>query len=193
MMGPSCTIKLARPVRAARMAALPENACHDPSRAAASEERQQVERRLAEVEEQSRRLAQTCHVLDDLAGKLTRFYEEILTAGRQEIASLSVEIARKVLAQRVRQGDYDLEMVIQQALEIAPARQEVTVRVSPQDWEACQRLQQERPDGPWAGLKFVADPSIGPAECLVETPRGVVKSLIEEHLDKISKALEKAG
>ena len=182
------TIQLGRPIRSARPATYrpgePEGAPGVMS---------PIQQRLVEVEQQQRHLTQTCQVLDDLAGKLSRFYEDMVTTHRREIARLAVEIARKVLMQKVQQGDYDVEAIIQEALEKAPARQGVTVHVSPQDWETCQRLQQERPDSPWACMTFVADPSLGQAQCLVETPRGVVKSFIEEHLEKIQEALEKAG
>jgi len=195
MMGTSLTVKLGRPVRAARVVEpgrkgdsgqAGDGACADPAAA-------DLQKRLADVEQRQQDLVQTCRVLDDLACKLSRFYEEMVATHRGEIARLAVEIARKVVAQKVRQGDYDVEAIIQEALEKAPAKQAVVVQVSPQDWEACQRLQQERPDSPWACLTFVADASIGQAQCLVETPKGVVKSFIEEHLAKIQEALEKSG
>jgi flagellar biosynthesis/type III secretory pathway protein FliH len=190
MMETSLTVKLGRPVRAARVVQAGDG--FDP-KAPADPAAADLQKRLADVEQRQRDLVQTCRVLDDLACKLSRFYEEMVATHRGEIARLAVEIARKVVAQKVRQGDYDVEAIIQEALEKAPAKQAVVVQVSPQDWEACQRLQQERPDSPWACLTFVADGSIGQAQCLVETPKGVVKSFIEEHLAKIQEALEKSG
>ena len=195
MMGTSLTVKLGRPVRAVRVVEpahkgdsgwAGDGASADPAAA-------DLQKRLAEVEQRQQDLVQTCRVLDDLACKLSRFYEERVATHRGEIAHLAVEIARKVVAQRVGQGDYDVEAIIQEALDKAPAKQGVVVRVSPRDWEACQRLQQERPDSPWACLTFVADPGMGQAQCLVETPKGVVKSFIEEHLGKIQEALDKSG
>ena len=44
----------------------------------------------------------------------------------------------------------------------------------------------------FVGIKFVSDSNIGRAECLIETPKGIVESLIEKNLEQISKALEKA-
>ena len=38
-------------------------------------------------------------------------------------------------------------------------------------------------------VKLVPDTNVGKAECLVETPKGVIESVIEEHLENISKAL----
>ena len=42
-------------------------------------------------------------------------------------------------------------------------------------------------------LEFTPDWSIGRGECLVETPKGIVKSFLEEHLERISEALQKVG
>jgi flagellar biosynthesis/type III secretory pathway protein FliH len=197
-MGTPLTVKLSRPVRAVHMAgpvhSMAGSGVHDGAgpKNATDQAMADLQKQRAEMEQQQRHLAQTCQVLDDLACKVTRFYEEMVATHRTEIARLAVEIARRVLAQKVRQGDYEVESIIQEALEKAPAKQGVTIHVSPQDYEDCQRLQQERPDSPWACLTFVADPSIGQAQCLVETPRGIVKSVIEEHLEKIQVALEKA-
>jgi flagellar biosynthesis/type III secretory pathway protein FliH len=191
-------VKLSHPVRAVRWAeaeagapadASAQSAARDSPSAAAHE----LQRGLAEVAEQQQRLEQACRFLDDLTTKFSGLYEEIVGSHRKEIARLAVEIARKVLAQKVQQGDYEVEGIVQEALDKAPVKQGVTIHVNPQDWEVCQQLRQKRPDSPWSCLAFVADPSLGRAQCLIETSRGVVKSLIEERLDKIQRALEKTG
>ena len=63
------------------------------------------------------------------------------------------------------------------------------MRVNPQDLPACQKLQQKDAEGPFAGLEFVGDRSIARADCLVETPKGIVKSFVEQHLERIGEAL----
>jgi flagellar biosynthesis/type III secretory pathway protein FliH len=197
-MGTVLKVKLGRPIRAVRwVEALAEAAGDSPAesgpRGSAPAAALELQKGLAEAAQQQQRLEQACRLLDDLTAKLSGLYDEMVGSHRQEIARLAVEIARKVLAQKVQQGDYDVEAIVQEALEKAPAKQGVTVHVSPHDWEVCQQLQQQRPDSPWSCLAFVANPSLGHAQCLVETPRGMVKSLIEERLGKIQQALEKAG
>ena len=59
-------------------------------------------------------------------------------------------------------------------------------------WSEFQKALGEKPDGDLADVKFISDPKIGRAECLLESPKGIVESLINEHLDRISKALKKA-
>ena len=63
--------------------------------------------------------------------------------------------------------------------------------IAPADVAACQKIQQEGDSGVLAGIKFVADANIGRAECVLESPKGKVESLIDEHLEQIKKTLIK--
>jgi len=136
-------------------------------------------------------VAQLCQTLNCLVGELNRFYEQVLAKHKEEIAKLSVEIANKVLMQKVQKSDYQIESIVKEALKNAPARQDVLVHLNPQDLSACQKLQQDDLSSAFAGIKFIADPSIGRAECLLETPKGIIKSFINEHMERISEALQK--
>jgi len=136
--------------------------------------------------------SQACQALNAAVAKLNQFYDELFAGHREEIAGLSTEIARKVLMKKVQDGDYEIESVIKEALKNAPTRQDVVVHLNPEDHIQCQKAQQDEPNGDLAGIKLISDPNIGRAECLLETPKGIVESLIEEHLERIGKALEKA-
>jgi flagellar biosynthesis/type III secretory pathway protein FliH len=68
----------------------------------------------------------------------------------------------------------------------------VVVHLNPEDFVQCQKLQQDDTAGTLAGVKFVSDPNIGRAECLLETPKGMIESFINEHLEQIDQALKKA-
>ena len=128
-------------------------------------------------------------LVKNMAEQLGRVHEETVANHRSDIARLAVEIARRILAQRVASGDYDVQSVIEEALKRAPTHQNVVVRVNPQDLPACQKLQQQDAEGPWAALEFVADRSIARADCLVETPKGIIKSFVAQHLERIVEAL----
>jgi flagellar biosynthesis/type III secretory pathway protein FliH len=148
---------------------------------------------IMEVEALKNQLQQQHQLLDSIVTKLTEHYETALSAHREDIAKLSVEIARKILMQKVEDQDYDIEAVIQQALSHAPCNQDVVIHVSPADNALCQELQQTHPNSTLANIQFVADDAIAPAECLVETPKGSVKSCIDDHLEQIAKALIKGS
>jgi flagellar biosynthesis/type III secretory pathway protein FliH len=136
--------------------------------------------------------SQTCRTLKALTDKLNQFYDELFAGHKEEIARLSVEIARKILARQVQNGDYEIESIVREALTNAPTRQEVVVHLNPEDIILCQKAQQDEPNGALAGIKLISDPNIGRAECLLETPKGIVESLIDENLERIGNALKTA-
>ncbi len=137
-------------------------------------------------------LAQLCQTVNSLAGKLNDLHQQTVAQHRGDIARLAVEIARKILTHKVNQGEYDIPTIIEEALKRAPTRQNLVVRVNPEDLATCQKFQQENPGTQFAELDLVADWGIARADCLVETPKGIVKSFVEEHLSRIGEALEKA-
>ena len=141
---------------------------------------------------QTAALSQACRTLNSLINKLNQFCDTVFAEHKEEIAKLSVEIARKVLMQKVKDGDYEIESIIKEALKNAPTRKDVVVHVNPEDYVLCQKIQQDQPNGDLDGIKFISDPNIGRAECLLETPKGIIKSLIDEHLEQIANALKTA-
>jgi flagellar biosynthesis/type III secretory pathway protein FliH len=141
------------------------------------------------LEVQKAELTQLCQTFESIVTKLNQFYNEIFIGHKKEIAKLSVEIARKILIQKVEDGDYKIESIIEEAIKNAPSHQDLVVHLNPQDLAQCQKTQSSITT--LAGIKLVADPNIGQAECVIETPKGIVESLINEHLEQIGKALEK--
>jgi len=137
-------------------------------------------------------VSQICHTLQTLVGKLNQLYDKLLVEHKKEIARFSVEIARKILVQKVEEGDYEIQSIVEEALNNAPTRQDLVVHLNPADFAQCQKLQQEDSGGPLSGIKFVSDSNIGRAECVLESDKGRVESLINDQLEKIGKALEKA-
>ena len=146
-----------------------------------------------ELDAQKAVFLQACQTLNDVISKLNQFYDKIFTEHKEEIARLSIEIARKILMQKVKNGDYEIESIIKEALSKAPANQEVIVHLNPEDLDKCRKAQQDASGGTLAGIKLISDPNIGRAECMLESPKGIIRSLIEDNLERIGKALEKAN
>ncbi len=144
------------------------------------------------LEQQQAELTRLLATVHSMADGLRKLHEETLASNRVEIARLSVEIARKILQGKIGKGDYEIQAIVEEALKQAPARQHIVVHLNPEDLPRCQHLQQEVPQGPLAELELVADWNIGRGECLVETPKGMVRSFVEEHLDRIREAMERA-
>jgi flagellar biosynthesis/type III secretory pathway protein FliH len=144
-----------------------------------------------DLQEQRAELALLLETVNGVAAGLNKSYEQMLASNHGEIAKLAVEIARKILMYKASKGDYKIQAIVEEALKQAPTHQNVVVRLHPEDLPRCQQLQRENPQSPLAELEFTADWSIGRGECLVETPKGIVQSFIEERLERISGALQK--
>jgi flagellar biosynthesis/type III secretory pathway protein FliH len=145
----------------------------------------------SDLQEQKDELDRRLALVQGLADNLRRLYEETLASNRVEIAKLAVEISRRILMRKISQGDYEIQAIVAEALKQAPTRQNVVIRVNPEDLARCQELQQQDPQSPFADLELAADWSIGRGECLVETPQGIVPSFLEQHLERIGEALQK--
>ena len=141
-----------------------------------------------EPEGQAQQCAQLLGTLEALVSNFQLVYEKAVVEHRQGIAKLAVEIARKILVQKAKDGEYEIESIIAEALNNAPTRQDVVVRLNPADLAGLQQIQ-EQTNKNLAGVKFVSDAGIGPAECVVETPKGKVESLIDEHLEQVTRVL----
>ena len=146
----------------------------------------------ADSPSQKTAFSHACQVLNQVAAKLQESCADVFARHREEIAKLSVEIARKILTQKVEKGDYEIEAIVKEALLHAPSRQDIVVRLNPEDLAPCLKAQQDERGGALVGVQLVSDPSIGRAECILESPKGVIKSLIDENLERVGKALGKA-
>ena len=146
-----------------------------------------------DFEAQKAVFSQACQTLNGVITRLNQFCDKMYAEHREEIARLSVEIARKILMQKVENGDYEIESIIKEALKNAPGSQDVIVHLNPEDIEKCQKAQQDGSGGVLAGIKLIPDTNIGRAECLLESPKGIIKSLIDDNLERIGKAIEKAN
>ncbi len=136
--------------------------------------------------------SKVCPILEKLVARLNELCDNLCDGQEEKIARLSVEIARKILMQKVQEGDYEIASIVEEALKNAPTRQGLVVHINPEDLACCQKIQQGEGLGALAGIEFVGDPNVGRAECILVSPKGIIKSLINEHLEQIAKALEKA-
>ena len=174
---PPISLKLAKPVKSVRIAN--DYSSNTESSVMASNARQ-----IEELKAQKSLYSDACRTVQNLAAKLNQFYEKIFV-------EQSEEIARKVLMQKVQDGDYKIESIIKEILKNAPTHQDLVVRLNSQDMADCQKIQQDGGGDELASVKLVADANIGRAECVLESPKGIIKSLIDEHLEQIAKALNK--
>ncbi len=150
----------------------------------------EMETSLETLKKEKENLIQAGKVLEDAAVKLQQFQEEIFSSHREQIARLSVEIAGKILLKETADGNYDIGKIVQEALKIAPAQQDIVVRLNPKDLQQLQKITEDKGGDALGNVKLAPDANIGPGQCVVETDKGMIEYFIEEHLKQISEALK---
>lgn len=146
----------------------------------------------AELSAQIERYRVLCVTLQNAVARVHQFYDELFAGHSEAIARLSTEIARKVLMRNIADGDYEIEAIVTEVLKNAPGSDDVVIRLNPQDLTDCRVIQQAE-GSLISGVELLADPDIGRGECVLESPKGIIKSRIDEHLQRIGRALEKTG
>ncbi len=142
------------------------------------------------LQKQKKELASACNSLKMAAAKVNQYYGSIVARRGEEIAKLSIEIARKILAQKIEAKDYEIESIIKEALKSSPSNQDVVVHLNPEDYEQCHEVIKKDKSTMPLGVTLIADPNVGRAECLVKTSKGTIISLINDQLEQIEKALK---
>lgn len=148
---------------------------------------------MQELESQTQLFTQAYDTFQTLIAKLNRTSNDLYMEHKEEIAKLSVEIARKVLCKRIEDGDYDIEQIIKDTLSNAPASDNLTLHLNPEDLAMLKSASKELGrDIVQDGVRLIADANMGRAECLLESPKGKIESRINENLEQIANALKKA-
>jgi flagellar assembly protein FliH len=148
-------------------------------------------RGLEQIQNQKAELNELLSNLENIVETLSAMQSELFRQYRDDIIDLAVEISRKILTHRVEQDDYKIQDVIKQALDDAPTQKDIVIRLNPKDYAQIEQLTKSSERDFAKGATFVADAAIAPAQCLLETPKGIVESFIDGHLDKISEVLKK--
>jgi flagellar biosynthesis/type III secretory pathway protein FliH len=138
-------------------------------------------------------IGRLCQTLSQMVDKINAFHENNVKNHREAIAKLSVEIARRILVKKISDKDYQIEEIVKEALKNAPVRKGVTVCVSPQDFAELQKLQTGGSGNILEGIDLVPDSAVGPAECIIKTSKGTIRSLLDEQLERIGQALAGSG
>ncbi|HPY76402.1 MAG TPA: FliH/SctL family protein [Anaerohalosphaeraceae bacterium] len=147
----------------------------------------------ASSETENRRLLQAAKALEQAAEEIREFGRQMLTSHREQLIQLSIEIAARILAKDIQQRNYEIEKIVNQALEEIPQGRPVTVKLNPEDLKAYQQVLSQMEGRKPTHIHPVADGTIGPGQCVLETEQGVIEWMIEELLKRISDALFSEG
>ena len=128
--------------------------------------------------------------LMDGEAKFRKLQEDFLKEAEGQLLKLAMEIARKVLMQEIKAGHHEVDPIVQEALLRVPAQTNVVVHLHPDDLSRCDLARRDETSADSGSIRFIADPSIHRAECLLKTSQGTVESSIEGHLEEISDVLK---
>ncbi len=117
------------------------------------------------------------------------------TSARQDLIDLAMAIARRV-ARCVGQRDREVVRAnLEEAIQLAGARSDVTIMVSPADAEAARQFARSLVDmrEQWGHIRVVEDPEVSPGGCRIQWGTGAVDARLETQLDRIETELAAAG
>ena len=117
--------------------------------------------------------------------------EKVLRESEDDLLALSISVARKVIAHEVSQDRQTVLRLIRTALQNLNQRDELTIRVHPDDHALLTTSQNEALKKELSTIKFSLKPDAGVegGSCLVETERGTVDAGFEAQLDEIYRHL----
>ncbi|MCA0375366.1 MAG: flagellar assembly protein FliH [Gemmatimonadetes bacterium] len=111
-----------------------------------------------------------------------------LSNAEENIAALSVLVARHVVQAAVEVDPTFLQQVVQSALQQCPAEQEITVRLHPDDLAACRSVIAQHADQV-QGIRWIADPSIVRGGCLTEGRERIIDGRVDTALERAYRML----
>jgi len=126
--------------------------------------------------------------IEQLLTELQARFEDLAAQGADCLLDLALDIANQILCREVQTRRDTILPVVRQALTmIIDAHAHPTVRLSPQDFELVREAL--RADGQFHGCRFVADPSIQPGGCRVESPHAEVDATLATRWRRVVQTL----
>ena len=121
------------------------------------------------------------------ARRLDGLAESLRAQVEREIAALAVAIARKIVAAEVPAGNYQIGEIVDRLIRQLPTARDVVLRLNPDDLTVFREAWSDSPQlaEKLDAMCVVADPSVGRAECVVQTPAGAAGLAVQEQLDDI--------
>lgn len=119
-------------------------------------------------------------------------YQSVLENAEKEIVRMALVIAKKVIGDEIASRTEAVQALVAQTLQKCKSAETVTVKVSPQDYDAVQQnIDRIIQKSTYSGNIYVTkDLALTRGSCIVETPIGNIDSSIPTQLKSIEEALE---
>jgi flagellar assembly protein FliH len=117
--------------------------------------------------------------------------DKIFREAEDELISLIMAVARKVIIQEITQDRSILAGVVQNAIAGLSAREEITVRLNPEDFQLVTSGRDELLHKELLNERFLLmpDPSVAAGFCLVDTVMGTIDATLDGQMDQIYRTL----
>lgn len=129
--------------------------------------------------------------VDGLVDGLAATRGEWLDHWQNAAVKLSVQIAERLVRKELEQRPEISEEWLREALTLAAGGSDITVRLNPNDHNhlAPKADQIAQSMGKVAGARIVADETVSPGGCVVDTRHGSVDMQLETQLDRLTEEL----
>jgi len=161
-------------------------------------QKEAAERGIEEGREEGRRqgreeFARMMKHARDLYQQAIREREKLLASAETELARLAIKVAEKIIGQEVRSSGEVIMGVVRQALTGIKDREEVLIRVSPDDYHIVNedRTALARMVEGLKNFELVVDSKIEAGGCIIETNLGNVDARLVTQLSAIDLAFER--
>jgi flagellar assembly protein FliH len=147
--------------------------------------------RMALDQEMAERVATFIAALDQLVAQTNESREDWLRRWEQSAIAVVTAVAERVIRREIReQPEISLEL-IREALQLAAGADDVTLHLNPNDYEllGVHNDALAASLGRLAPTHIVADPSVTPGGCVVQTSLGRIDQQIESQLARIQEEL----
>ena len=140
-----------------------------------------AERGLINVFRSLRASSETIHNLRD----------KIFRESEDEVISLIMLVARKVIIREIAQDRSILADVVKHALAGLSTREEITVRINPDDYQLATSGRDELLQDELLNKRLLLkpDPSVASGFCLVDTAMGTIDASLDGQMDQIYRSL----
>ena len=145
-------------------------------------------REMAEIK---KRFILLCEAVNKSVEQIDKYSQNLFAVHRDKLVQLAVQIAARILAREIEDGQYKMENILAQAIEHAPLGQSIEIHLNPEDIKTCETWLKEQQASLNREIKLAADWSVQRAECVVHMPQGIMEYRIEEHLRQIEAAMLK--
>ena len=157
---------------------------------AAADRESAFDKQRQQLDAERAALASAKAALEKAAARIEEFHQHLASEAEGQLLELALQIARKVLMQEIQAGRYEIDPILSEALAKLPPRQDVVVRLNPDDLSRSQLAAQETTNPGGGALRFVADAAVQRAECVLEMSEGVIESRTDTHMAEIVHVLQ---